>query len=213
MLITDLPNEVIGNILRNLESLEELGHAILACRHFYHTFTLYKDIPGTVLASTWEPELLPLAVATELVGELQQPRTGDAVRNFVDSFVYEPEHALRAMKRMDVSSLLSMCETQSAVTDLAFDMAGDAFKNFDFWDYAVAWEEGGVRLSPAEATRFCRAMYRTQIYFKAFTDEASVKEGQRWLLTSFAMFEIEQIACVYDYLERLTIRRKFIPRL
>lgn len=208
MLITDLPHEIVASTLRALESLEDLGHAILTCRHFYNTFRVYKDIPGTVLASSWDPELLPLAVATELVRELPGPRTGLAVRAFVDSLVYDRKNLSQTIKRMEMPALLSMLQTEGAVYDLAFDMAEEAYKEFEFDEYVIAHEEADVGLSPAEALRFCRAFYRTQLYFGAFPDGASVREGQIWLLTSFAMFEIEQIACVYDYLERLVIKRE-----
>lgn len=206
MLVADLPHEIVATILRVLESLEDLGQAILTCRHFYNTFKLYKDIPGTILASTWDPDLLPLAVATELVREVPHPRTGHDVRKFVDSLIYDPKNVTQTIKRMDMSSLLSMRQAEGAVFDLAFDMAEEAYKQFDFDEYVIAYEQANVGLSPAEALRFCRAVYRTQLYFEAFPDEASVREGQIWLLTSFAMFEIEQIACVYDYLERVVLK-------
>lgn len=206
--ITDLPLEVTASIFRHLESLDDLGHCILACRHFHNTFKEYKDVPGTIVGSSWDPDLLSLAVATELVKGLPTDRSGLAVRDFVDGLVYDSKNMYRMLKTMSVPSLLSMMDMQDAIVDLAFDMAESSFREFDFNDYAIAYNEGGVGLSPAEATRFCRAFYRTQLYFEAFPNatEATVAEGSAWLASSFAMFEIEQMACVYDYLERLVLQ-------
>lgn len=209
MQLTELPHEVLALILKDLDTLEELGQAIFVCRHFYNTYTLYKDIPGTILASSLDPELLTIAVATELVRDLPKPRTGLAVRDFVDGLVYDlrQARAVQELKRMDIHRLLNLRRTQEAIVDLAFDFAENAYQMFDFSEYTIAYDEADVGLSPAEATRFCRALYRTQLYLEAFDDDSpqTIEEGQVWLIMSFAMFEIEQIACVFDYLQQLVI--------
>ena len=208
--ITQLPCELVAAILSNLGSLHELINALVVCRHFYTSFKEHPSVAGDIVLSFFEPELLPLAVAAERVSTLPTPRTAVAVRDFVDGLARSDRRLVSQMRSMPLRSLYSIIDTEDSITDLAFDMAERAWNDFDLYISRP------VSLSPAEASRFIRAFYRTEIFFRAFCthstapDPEVIRQSQLWLIMSFAQFEIEQIACVHDYLERVLVISEYL---
>lgn len=200
----DLPCELVSAVLASLDSLQDLVNAICTCRHIYAAFMERPSAAGSIVQSFFSPDTLALAVAAECVATaLPAPRTAASVRDFVDGLA-RPDGRLLAMqlKSMPLRSLYSMMDTEDAITDLAFDFAERAWEQFYFE------RPRDVGLSPAEALRFVRAFYRTEILVRAFRfgwtedDHEHTQQATLWLVMSFAQFEIEQIACVHDYMEK-----------
>ena len=213
--ITNLPCELVAAILSQLDGLGDLINAIVSCRHLYAAFQEWPSVAGNIVHNFFDPELLPFAVAAQQVSTLPQPRTASAVRDFVDLLSRSDRAVLSNLRSMSLRSIYDMLDTEDAITDLAFDMAECAWQEMQFdATYRTLGSLRAVGLSPAEAFRFVRAFYRTEIFFKAFKTNAKnpdpevIRQSQMWLVTSFAQFEIEQIACVHDYLERTFHKRK-----
>lgn len=208
--IEELPCEVVAAILSNLGSLQDLANATLVCRHIYDSFKEVPSAAGDIVLSFFDPDMLPLAVAAERVSTLPEPRTARMVRDFVDSVTRDDRTLVSQTRSMSLQSLYSMLSTESAIIDFAFSMAERSWKAWDLRNNRP------VGLSIAEASRFFRAFYRTEIFFMAFRtssedpDPEVVRQSQLWLLTSFAQFEVEQIACVHDYLERRLLKGRFL---
>ncbi|KAG9252488.1 uncharacterized protein F5Z01DRAFT_230852 [Emericellopsis atlantica] len=215
MKINQLPLEVVANILSSLESLTELTEAILACRHFYAAFLENPHIPGTIVYSTFDNgEVLPLAVAALRTGKLgTRFANSDEVLRFVDD-LRVLRHLDRELRSMRLHELYDLHDLTDAVTEAAFDWANLAWHNYEE-DHNCDFG-----LSLAEAARFCRVLYRTEIFLRVFRVDDALDEdakerveleGQLWLLKSFCMFEIEQIACAHDYMEsRIVFASRFI---
>jgi hypothetical protein len=213
--ITNLPCELVAAILSQLDGLDDLVNAVVSCRHLYAAFQEWPSVAGNIVHTFFDPELLPFAVAAQQVCTLPEPRTASAVRDFVDLLSHSDRAVLSNLRSMSLRSIYDMLDTEDAITDLAFDMAECAWQEMQFdVTYRTLGTLRAVGLSPAEAFRFVRAFYRTEIFFKAFKtsahnpDPGVIRQSQLWLVTSFAQFEIEQIACVHDYLERTFHKRK-----
>ncbi|KAF4122835.1 hypothetical protein GMORB2_7142 [Geosmithia morbida] len=208
--ISDLPCEVIAAILSRLGTFKDLINAICVSRQFLDAFVENRSIAGSIVVSFFEPERLALAVATEQLNRvLPAPRTAQAVGDFVDGLVNDGRLLHRQLRSMSLQSVYSMMRTEDSITDLAFDFADRAWEQF-YFDHTRSYYDPSrsVGLSPTEAFRFFRAFYRTEIFLRAFRtssdspDPDVLHQGRLWLLRNFAQFEIEQIACVHDYLEK-----------
>lgn len=205
--INTLPSELSAAILSCLEDIKDLIRAICSCRNFYNSFKEHRGVPGAIVHTFFNPRFLPLAMATQHVPRLPSPRTASAVRAFTDELANPDGRLLfKLITRMTLPELYKMLDTHNAIASLASDMSKYAWR---MYDYISGARLGDLRISPRESERFLRAFYRVEIFFKAFRtsayipDPEVVRQSQLWLVKSFPQIEIEQIACVNEYLERM----------
>ncbi|KAG9252487.1 uncharacterized protein F5Z01DRAFT_230769 [Emericellopsis atlantica] len=219
MSLPELPSTVIALILGKTDDLQDLVNLVCSCRGTYEAFETYT-FDALVARPTLLREL-PFAVAaqhftsTESVAE---ERSWRDVQAFVDDMVRSPEKMYDELNRMRSSELLNMCKTAYFVQELVGDMGNVFRQRLNVAKDIVLTEEAGPGMSPeyfsydirglssSEQSRFLTAVYRTEILLQAFKAHAGIAtammcHARAWLLNSFSIIEIEQIQCVYAYLE------------
>ncbi len=223
--LDDLPCELVAAILINLDDISTLLHAILTCRHIYHSF---KEIPGIVSAvfSRQIPvDLLPYCVAQSEAKRLApalskriQERTsqsehyeGDNVevaecRLVFEQLYSEPDALLSSIPALSYRDIWRIVKTYTAIDSLARQFAEESWLLLRPGHAAAK----STTLSPAEQVRFCRAFYRLDICYQTFTRRYGHSRKNcrgdtfmdRFFVNQHSAWEWAQVACVYDFLEQ-----------
>lgn len=82
--VTDLPCELVGKILSNLDHLRHLPAALLTCRHFYASFKETHGVEASILRHQVTPSLLPIAVALLEAPRLPRPLDASSIISLLD---------------------------------------------------------------------------------------------------------------------------------
>ncbi|GAP83033.1 putative amp dependent ligase [Rosellinia necatrix] len=202
--IMDLPCELIVLILRKLEHLQSLLPALLACRHFYSSFKQYRGIEAEILRQQITPGLVPYAIAALEASRLPQPITKDTIRRQVGHLYDRRPQLVALLPTMPVVLVRSMARMHDLVDALANEFAATAWARLDKdTPFNAVLRVGG---SPTEYFRFCRAFYEFELFCQLFRGE-EVPGGVHFInhvytpfLSRYSLWEMEQLACVHDFL-------------
>ncbi|KAF2489262.1 hypothetical protein BU16DRAFT_598145 [Lophium mytilinum] len=203
--ITDLPCELVASILRNLDNFSSLLPSLLACRHFYSSFTENPRIQSEVLQRQVTPALLPYSIALMEASRLPRPRTAASIHTLLDTLYKDPAQLIARLQTMPLPMVLRMGCTHNVIHDLAAEFATDAWGLLLQGDSRVS---GDLSLSSKEEFRFHRAFYRVELFFQLFRDyqggEAGLLEAREFqqFLSRHPPWENEQLGCVHDFLEK-----------
>ncbi|KAF9871476.1 hypothetical protein CkaCkLH20_11123 [Colletotrichum karsti] len=202
--LTEMPSELVASILRNLGDLRSLASALLACRHIYSSFKQSPDITAVVLRRYVMPALLPYAVVALEASLLPLDHDRSSVRNLLSKLYNEPSKLEDRISSMPFNLLFKMERRHDLVQAFAAEFATGAWALLREGDDSMPL---AVALSPSEHLRFCRAFYRTDIFYSLFRAESISPSGAfeddmyPYFFAKHTPWENEQIGCVQDFLE------------
>lgn len=200
--ITELPCEVIAAILRNLDNVQSLGPALLACRHFYASFKQYHGIEAAILRRQVTPALLPYSVALLEASPSSWPHS-----DLLDTLSNDPAQLSARVSSMPVSSLGIMARMHELIRSLATSFATEAWARLSSGNDGDGDGCGGLVPSPAEDFRFCRAFYRLELFYRLARGGGDQTGGNfaedidSWFFSRQPLWENEQIGCAHEFLE------------
>ena len=165
--ITELPCEIVGMILRNLDHLRFLPQALLACRHFSTSFQESHGVEASILRRQITPTLLPHAVALMEASRLSRPLDdAGALVGLLDELHRFPARLAARASTLPPAVLRVMGRTRDAIHALATGFATSARQGIS------PSATTRVVLTPTEYFRFCRAFYRVELFYTLFRDSA-----------------------------------------
>ncbi|KAK3946828.1 hypothetical protein QBC32DRAFT_225409 [Pseudoneurospora amorphoporcata] len=183
--IKELPCEIIGAILKNLDHLRFLTPALLACRHFHTSYGESSGVEASILRRQVTPALLPYSVALAEASRLPRPLVASSVVGLLDELYSQPTLLSARVPTLPKRLLRNMSRTHDAMHALATDFATKAWTRI-----SPQTASASIVLSPTEYFRFCRAFYRAELFYTL-----------SWFFRKYSPWENEQIGCVSDYLQ------------
>lgn len=201
--IQEIPLHIIGGVLAQLDSMQQLAPAILSHRLFLDAF---KDNTRTVTASILRnqiPEkLLPFVIAVQQSAKVD-PRNHDAVRSLLINFqeaILNPQSTISSLTSVTPHQAAEMEETYMATKCLCEGFADETIP--------VANERLQLNHPPTisheEMFRLGRAFLRYQLMCNLFcTTEGiplSMEECGERFFHIFSPWVNEQLICIYAYL-------------
>lgn len=201
-----LPPELIRAILSQLSGLAALRCAILSCPLFLNSFT---GSSSAIATRVFLNELDLCDVRPEAVAALLASRFAKPTRSSAHEFykAHLQKRNLEVYIRLTLNEVAELSRLHSAVSRLAKDFADASLQEL------VATVKDGhtsqlqsqpLELSRLERHRIMRTLYILEIFFIVFRQTSMLDEecGQCMndFLLNFAPWEIEQIACVQDFL-------------
>ncbi|KAF4827849.1 hypothetical protein CGCTS75_v007821 [Colletotrichum tropicale] len=214
-LITNLPKELIGAIVAEISTLEDLNNLMRASRCFLEAVHAWPATPHIVLRRQLLMELpsglMAYAIAIVEAGNLPRPRSskhaGRAVSRVLYQVAHDPAHSLDLVPTLSFNSLIKIRDKHKTILSLANAMAQDAWKMLRDGDGVVS---GDLVLSGREQHRITKAIYETELLSTVFGDESWETadldvfygaDGDIYL-ASKSSWEIEAIGCVLDFFEK-----------
>ena len=193
--ITDLPCEMVGTILGNLDHLRFLPPASLTCRHFYTSFKESHGVEASILRHQITPALLPYAVAVMEASRLPRPLVASSVVGLLDELYRSPARLMARVFALPLPILRSMGRTHDIIVAFATGFATNA------WQRISPSTTASVALSPSEYFRFCRAFYWVELFYTLFRNPGFEDSLNPWFFWRHHPWENEQLASAYEYLE------------
>ncbi|KAI8629243.1 hypothetical protein F5Y19DRAFT_434524 [Xylariaceae sp. FL1651] len=201
-----LPLELIRAILCQLNGLTTLRCAILSCHSVLNSFTGSSSVIATrVLLNELDScDVRPEAMAALLASRLARP-TRSSVHEFYKAHLQKRN--VEVGIRLTLKEVADLSRLHSAVLRLVKD-----FTEARLQELVAAMKDGhtsqpqfqSLELSILERHRIMRTLYILEIFFNVFrqTSMPKIELGQCMndFLFAFAHWEIEQIACVQDFL-------------
>ncbi|KAI0550902.1 hypothetical protein F4679DRAFT_540783 [Xylaria curta] len=198
-----LPPELICAILSQLSGLTALRCAILSCRLILNSFTGSSSVIATrvFLNELDSCDVRPEAIAALLASRLAKP-TRSSAHEFYKAHLQKRN--VEAGIRLTLNEVADLSRLHSAVSRLVKDFADARLQ-----ELIATMKEGYTfqpqsELSTPERHRIMRTLYVVEIFFNLFrqTSMLRLELGQCMndFLLNFAHWEIEQIACVQDFL-------------
>ncbi|KAK4097338.1 hypothetical protein N658DRAFT_292857 [Parathielavia hyrcaniae] len=208
VLITQLPCEIIAEILLNLDHLRFLPPALLACRHFYASYKESHGIAASILRRQIAPGLLPYAVAVLEASRLPRRFTfstfTNSFRSLLDELYDRPARLADRLPVLPMNLMRKMSRTHDVIHAFAIDFATRALDGISARAEKTGNSASGeVALSPSEYFRFCRALYRVELFYTMFWDgppAVSINKAN-WFFFRHPPWENEQIGCIHVYLQ------------
>ncbi|KAL3302127.1 major facilitator superfamily transporter multidrug resistance [Colletotrichum asianum] len=213
--ITDLPRELIGAIVAEVSTLQDLDNLMRASRCFLQAVHAWPAIPHIVLRRQLLMELpsglMAYAIGIVEAGNLPRPRSskhaGRAMSRVLYQVAHDPDHSLNLVSTLCFNDLIKIRNTHKTILSLANAMARDAWKMLRDVDGVVS---GDLILSGREHQRITKAIYETELLSTVFGDESWETadldvfygaDGDIYL-ASKTPWEIEAIGCVLDFFEK-----------
>jgi hypothetical protein len=200
-----LPDELIVDILSSLDSVRSLPAVRITCRKIY---ALSQDLIQPLLSREIQSPLLPYALAVHEARDLAHSADEVAhtlIQSLRDGF---PSTQLPTT---NIVHAIKMSRLHNVVMRFADEFAESALKR-------LPGEQSGRKISARERHRFCRALYRAELYYAMFTapycDEdnegypssiprnmtAAGEQRRELFFKPYAPWLNEQLGCVHDFL-------------
>lgn len=212
--LLSLPVELVGSVLRRVDSVATLSTSVHSTRIFSTALQQNSHIVDEILRSTIHPRLLPLAMAVQKSGPLgvtatEQP---DQARALLQTLQHRPSEFLSHLNVLSLSEALWVERIHQTIRLLAERMTQAAIQIVE--DSPPATSIKIVQPpSDDETLRFMVALYRTELYFRLFSadvslvEEDAVKEQQKTMFFGrFSPWANERLASVHDFLEQMIMK-------
>ncbi|KAK3902172.1 hypothetical protein C8A05DRAFT_15727 [Staphylotrichum tortipilum] len=199
--ITQLPCEMVAEILGKLDHLRFLLPALLACRHFYTSFKKSHGVKASILRRQITPALLPNAVALVEASRLPRPLAASSVVALLDDLHNRPASLAAWLPTIPTALVQKMGRTHDAIHALATGFATSALDCISPPSAPAGTATEAAALSPLEYFRFCRAFYRVDLFYTLFRGGSFESDMNPWFFSRHSLWENEQLGCVYEYLE------------
>lgn len=198
--ITQLPCEMVAEILGKLDHLRFLLPALLACRHFYTSFKESHGVEASILRHQITPALLPYAVALAEASRLPRPLAASSVVALLDDLYNRPARLAAQLPTIPRALVQKLGRTHDAIHALATGFATSALDCISP-PSVPAGTSTEAALSPLEYFRFCRAFYRVELFYTFFRGGSFESDMNPWFFSRHPPWENEQLGCIYEYLE------------
>lgn len=203
-----LPTELVQAILYESHGLKTLLSAILSCRRLYDVFVGDSSRIATraVINELDSYDVRPEAIAALRASKLTDP-TRQMVQDLCTAHLQKRSYELSI--RMTFDEAISASKLHAAVSRLAEDFTKAGLRVFmGESKNAHTLTSRSLEPSTSEKCRIMRAFYLSELFFNLFrqTFRWPIQETCQCMndfLLTFAHWEIEQIACIHDYLYRL----------
>ncbi|KAI9903657.1 hypothetical protein N3K66_000186 [Trichothecium roseum] len=204
--IVRLPLELTHMILANLSGLTSLRCAILSCRALCRSFMADPQIIATqVLFNELDAcDVRPEAIAALAASELVEP-TRMSVHGFCQAHFQDRNAESRL--RLTLDQVAHLSRLHAAVSRLAEPLAISTLQGLALiikGDDSLRSPCQVLAPSALELRRVMRTLYVLEAFYGLF-DMTPIPEGEmsgsmRDFLLSFAHWEVEQMACVQEFL-------------
>ncbi|CAG9975074.1 unnamed protein product [Clonostachys byssicola] len=209
VVVSDLPCEIIAQILENLGHVRALSPVRLACRHFDVSFREHRTrVLRGLLRTQIHGDILPYAIALEI----EKPALGSsALTSFIQTLYDRPQDICSRLGQLSVEKLYSISRTHEAIKTLATEFSQLA------WFFALATpSQSGYALpgyalpqasiSATENVRIFRAFYRVELFLRLYgqilpVSEVPRKDGPVWFYGQHNPWECQQNLAVYEFLD------------
>lgn len=220
--VEKLSVELHLRILKQLSTLQDVYTLIQASPQHYRVFLTFKEeILSSAIQRMLGPEVSVDAIAAvEASSQHLEHADRKNVRAFLRRY-QEARNMKQPRKKLSLSTALWLCRLHHAIDYHIEDYTQRATAVFEQCAKSMSsvkherhpsvsgthfWESGP--LSAVEKERLRRAFYRVELFEKLFGDQDnyasetkfSAKEQAECLLTHYSSSEIEEIACMRDYL-------------
>ncbi|RBA20406.1 hypothetical protein FPRO05_08851 [Fusarium proliferatum] len=223
--ILSLPLHLIADILRLLDSIQELPPILLSHRIFYSALLDTPSLPVDIIRSQIHDNLLPLAFTAFKSQKSVRETRSVSVEEFLTHCYHNSMRNVDGTQfHLTVGEAVEVVRVDDALSSLRYEFASCSLRKLHGanQDEPIESDRG---LSPGEYYRVSRAFYRFQIYRNLFLDKeqeidlfpsydddddedgdlSSDNELKRLFFARHSPWVNEQLACVYDFLEtRLT---------
>lgn len=202
--VSDLPCEIIAQILENLGHVRALAPARLVCRHFDVSFCENRTrVLRGLLQTQIHEDLLPYAIALEI----EKPAIGSSALTSLIQTIYErPQEIRNRLGQLSVKKLYSISRTHEAIKPLATEFSQLA------WLFALAtpsrpgYSLPEASISATENVRIFRAFYRVELFLRLYgqilpQSEVPRSDGPIWFYGQHNPWECHQILAVYEFLD------------
>ncbi|KAI1213130.1 uncharacterized protein F4807DRAFT_312305 [Annulohypoxylon truncatum] len=197
-----LPPELIRAILSELDSLDTLHCAVLSCRVLWYCFSGNSSgISTRIVFNHLDPcDVRPEALAALQASSLPGP-TISLVREFC-ALHLSNRHVDSGIS-VTIAEAAAIAKLQSTVSRLADEFVKTNIRKLPTPTHG---EQTSLSLEPSksEKRRIMRALYAIEIFYNLFRKTTMSDEGvgqcMNEFLLNFAPWEIEQIACVHEFL-------------
>lgn len=202
---TDLPLEVVGEILKNLDTLKSLKQSILSCQHFYSAFKETHGVGAAIICNRIPRGLLPYAVAILEAGRPTGSRE-DVLLDLHD----EPDILRSRLISLPNQELGTLSRMYTIIGKRALELAVTALDRL----LTCVMEPGFLRMSftSTENIRICRGFYRVELWYALFSYGPHATDNPEELVTDQDLFfmkyppwEVEQFHCIRVYLTQKLI--------
>lgn len=167
-----------------------------ACRHFSNED--HSTEPSNIGRQIYPNTLLPYAVALIEASQLPRPLFDHSVISLLNDLYYQPARLAARAPQLPNSLVRRMGYNHSVILASATDFAALALERISRRDGATSTT---LPLSPAEPFCFCRAFYRTELFYTLFRCGALADDANHWFFWRQPPWENEQLGCIYRYLE------------
>lgn len=211
-----LPAELKALILHSTPNIAAL-QTLVQSSPLYHRVYLdeRKVILSAVLLRDIGPQVLPDALAVHKASQIGFDGSGlrkDSVKSFISQYKAERDSSLPATyDSLDIETLESLSRLQSVVTKITSDFCKATLSVHPVTGERI---QPHGDLSTNEKRRIYRALYRFELFRALFTEPLDIQIPLefRWcfdsmdqnllFLSIFKVWEIEEVACVRDYIIR-----------
>ncbi|KAI9873323.1 MAG: hypothetical protein M1830_000545, partial [Pleopsidium flavum] len=203
-------------VLLQLPSLQSLHSLIRASPQYYQVFAASKErILSAVIKRIIHPDALPDALAA-VKASFFEPRgpKRETVLSFMESIRHDRKID-HSKKLLPLSTSISLCQLHRSIEYLVYDFTQRTIpilkqyvQTLGLTHRSEASEGEGPPISSIEEERLQRAFYRVELYGHLFYTDRDAREGMRALeqahtfLAEFPPWQIEELACIRDYISR-----------
>ena len=212
-MLQNIPRELIQHILSFLTDAQSLHSASLTCRRLHSSLTSHEhSICSNVANNAFPSECLhDIFAAWSSSRTASKNWTSSKARHFFDQYVSSQAESPAATS-CDLRMLKSMDRLHSCVQYFIEDFARSAMSRKN----QEVGQETSHALTVLERQRFERAFYRFEIYCNILGSRIKrpfeVEELGIEFFDRFALWEMEQLACVHDYLMfKVTTSQSLVP--
>lgn len=131
------------------------------------------------------------------------------VRGLLDTLYNNPGQLLTQLSSMPRGDMQRIMDKHRIIDSMALQFAPEASA------LLRPNETGATALSPTEYFHFCRALYRVDLYYNIFPGKWRRLGDSRVELfhSKHAVWELEQVACAYDFLEDKLCQCQYLETL
>ncbi|KAI8947202.1 hypothetical protein F4801DRAFT_605672 [Xylaria longipes] len=167
--ITQLPNTVLVDVLKQVNNIYDLSHALLAHKCFKNAFNSYPGIAEALIPRHIHPQLLPLAIANiEASHTTYTPSDIDTVKDLYWDVFENPTRFTDRLKvpnttnPIPIKDLIQMVRINDVIGQIARKYILEAWEGI----MRAKAENEPSWLTRTEWLRLHRAFYRLELFFK-----------------------------------------------
>ncbi|KAH7152228.1 hypothetical protein B0J13DRAFT_258131 [Dactylonectria estremocensis] len=203
--LQQLPLHLVARILAELETIQQLGSAILSHRIFLLAFNdNLHSVTSDIIASQIPSDVLPFALALEESTRVNK-KSADAISSVLvrlESRIRIPADTFPCLLRLSASQAASISKSYTLVEILSDGLVEEAIPVLN----ERLLLSHPLHTSPSERFRLSRAFFRYQLMCELLCYPMSARGATKGhfslFFQNFSPWVNDQLVCAYTYLER-----------